>query len=907
MAKAPFVGRSAELDALHAAFDQADGGTPQVVLVEGEAGIGKTALLARFTGGLDSSLVVCVSGDETESEFDLGVANQLLGLLGAPVESSGPADVYAVGNALLDGVGTRQDAGPLILVVDDFHWLDIRSAQALLFFCRRLRNDRVLVLLAARPVQLDRVGSSWARLLSDPRLGRRIELSGLSAADVVRMVSASGRRSEAAGGEQLWRHTAGNPLYVAALLNELPDRALLGPVIELPAPRAFAATIYARLARLAPATREVIAAVAVVGQRCDVDTAAAIADVPDADAAADAAVASGLLHVEIGPTGDVLHFPHPLVRAAVYNDLSPSHRRALHASAGARLVPPASYQHRVAAVGIGGDERLAVELRELAAVELMRGRYLAAAGHRQAAAAVDPDAERRRTDLYDAVEFAVLGGDLAGAESQADRVAAAPSSAHQRYALAIMDLVSGQVEASFARLVETIEGPDPVPLEDESRIAALLALISVMIGHNSVAISWAERARRYSRAGSLTDSVALQAQAWGHAHNGRFEVVEQLLEPCSAHHRRPAPFETELLATRGIARNWSGDLHGAREDLTTVVRWVQSGAHTSYVTHIYAQLGEAEFRAGDWEMAAEHVELAISLGEDLEHPWHLPCAHSVAAALHSARGELELARGHVDAAAAIVERAGTAESIGYGALAALHLAWAGGDWPGVVDTAGPILRTVGRADGPAEHPNLALWRYRLAEAYVELGHDDEALRLLDDSATVGWGGVSRALRRRLAARRLSGAHRVEDAITLLCEHVESLGDGTAGFEDALAALELGRMLIDRRRRREAIGPVSLAVQTFTRLGAERLRADGEYLLDQLGVPEPVAPPGPLTRLTAKEQVVARMVARGLTNREAAAELFVSTKAVEYHLRNIFAKLDIRSRQDLRRLLGSPSS
>ncbi|MGX7678841.1 helix-turn-helix transcriptional regulator [Jatrophihabitans sp. DSM 45814] len=906
---ASFVGRSDELALLRASFARADEGRTQVVMVEGDGGIGKTALLRQFVLDLPQGNVIWASGDENESSLEFGVCNQLIESLPDQVPANPQSDVYAVGVALLAAIGYREEKGTIVVVIDDLHWVDVPSAQALLFCLRRLRTDSVLVLLASRPTEMDRFGPSWRRLLADQDRATLLRLGGLTTSEVKQVAAASGWSVRSDVGEHLRRHTAGNPLYLSALLAELPQEALTERLTDLPAPRAFAATVFARLARVSPQARELVAAIAVVGMRCAMRAAGSIAGVDDVSAAADEVVAARLLAVTITDTDDVLSFDHPLVRAAVYNDMSPSHRQRLHSAAARILPPPASYRHRVAAVGTDGDDNVAAELRRVAEEALGDGLFLAAADYLRAASTVDGDSGRADKSLYEAVELLVFGGDIAAAESQTAAIAARTPSPRQRYTLALLDLTSGRLDRSAAQLHTLAQSLEPERDADVfGRCAAALALLGVMTGSYDSAILWGDRAREVSRPGTREDAVAKQALAWGYAHLGRIDESAALLQDCSASHRRPVAFEPELLAVRGIVQTWSGALESALHDLRTVVRWVQSGAHTSYTTQVYAALAEDEFRAGEWDQAATHAELAISLGEDLEHPWYLPYSRSVAAYLYAARGEHHFAEFQVAAAGDEVAAAGTREAFGYAALAAGHLAWARSDWVGVTSALQPLASSVGDTGSVAEHPNLALWRYRLAEAYLELGRVGEARELLTQRAPVPWGGTTPAGRLRLDALCEQHSRHPDEAMDLFASALASVPSESMVLDDGLLARDYGRLLIGLKMRRDAIAPMSLAQAILARLGADRFRQECEKSLSVCGIAVGPTLSGSndsfnsspsFNALTAREKVVARLVMNGMTNREVAAELYLSVKAIEYHLGNIYTKLGIHSRRDLR--------
>jgi hypothetical protein len=181
-----FVARDGELDAMRGALQEARGGRPAIVTIEGEPGIGKTSLLHRFLAEAPEVQTLWASGDETEVSLEHGMSSQLwagmpsevVAAAGAPAPFAGTSgsDGFAVGAALLAALGALQERGVVIVVVDDLQWADLPSARALLFALRRLRKDSVLVLLTIRLDSLGRLGDSWSRLLSQ---GRRLRLSGL--------------------------------------------------------------------------------------------------------------------------------------------------------------------------------------------------------------------------------------------------------------------------------------------------------------------------------------------------------------------------------------------------------------------------------------------------------------------------------------------------------------------------------------------------------------------------------------------------------------------------------------------------------------------------------------------------------------------------------------------------------
>ena len=249
---AGFVGRQSELRVLGERLAAAGMGRPQVVYVEGEAGGGKSTLLARFLGSLTNVAVLQVAGDESETLLSYGIIDQL-----QPGALTDPGtDPMAVGARLLDLLDRQQAGGRVVVfVIDDLQWADRPSSRAVLFALRRLRADKVLAIVSARAGE--RADPGWARFVAGDSRVTRMRLGGLSPGDLTELASALGlgvlsRR----GASRLAAHTEGNALYCRALLDEIGIAGLSAAGGGgLPAPRELSAVILARVAAL-PATAQ---------------------------------------------------------------------------------------------------------------------------------------------------------------------------------------------------------------------------------------------------------------------------------------------------------------------------------------------------------------------------------------------------------------------------------------------------------------------------------------------------------------------------------------------------------------------------------------------------------------------------------------------------------------------------
>jgi hypothetical protein len=407
-ATAGFVGRQDELAVLSERFSEAARGRPQVVYLEGDAGSGKSTLLSRFLGSLSDAVVLQAGGDEDESLLSYGVVDQL-----DPDAATDPGDdPMAVGARLLDLFDRLQaDNRVVVLVLDDLQWTDRPSLRAVLFALRRLRADKVLIVVSARSGALADAG--WARFVGGDSRVMRVRLGGLEAGDLTELAAALGLgQLSHRGACRLAAHTGGHALYCRALLDEMGVAALNEKNEGLPAPKALSSVILAHVATLPTATQTFLAAASVLGHHASRATIASVAQLPGAGDEADEAVASGLL--EAGQMPTELGFPHPLYRAAIYDDLSPAVRRGLHARAAAVVAGGQHLAHRVAAAA-GPDEQLAGELESAAVADVDLGELVAAAWAFERSAYLSPGAGQRERRLLDAAGVQLIAADNAGA------------------------------------------------------------------------------------------------------------------------------------------------------------------------------------------------------------------------------------------------------------------------------------------------------------------------------------------------------------------------------------------------------------------------------------------------------------------------------------------------------------
>jgi ATP/maltotriose-dependent transcriptional regulator MalT len=920
-----FVGRAAELEQLCWQLSAVRLGRSRLVVVEGEAGIGKSALIRRFLSEASDLRVVTASGDEAEASLPYGMITQVIASAGTacleafPLLRGGPpstADPLAVGGGLLGLLGEMQDSGPVALVIEDLQWIDNPSAQALLFAFRRLIADRVLVLISARPPVLRDMGEAWNRLLTtDPR-SLRMRLGGLSAAEVAEMSEAMGTGLlSSRGAHRLVEHTGGNALFSRALLEELPPGALDGhPEDPLPAPESLAAIILPRLLALSDDARRLVSAAAILGVRTTLEAAGAVAGIADPTDALEEALAARVL-VEAGAFEDAISFTHHLVRQAVLDNLGLAQRRDLHLAASDVVEPGAALAHRVAAAR-GPDPALARDLRTAADAAHQRRAHSRAAEHYlQAARASEPGSTREHL-LLSCIESYLRVGEVASAETVRPLVEALGPSARRDAALGHLALVSARSAEAEALLLSAWATHEVCGQARAGADAALLLGTLYVLSRSGQALTWTERAlatpspdEQWAAIACYTGGIARALVESPQAALATFAPLPDApsLVPAS---------QTDALTGRGMVKLWCDDLAGAAEDLSVAATRVREGSQVHYPGQPLAFLAEAEIALGRWDDAALHAELAVSLAHDADRRWDYPFTHAIAAKVPALRGDWDQALAHVRTAEEAAARFGARTALIFAAEARCTLGFARDDPAEVLRGAAVALGSGGgpcSGSGTGDRGPVLLgrgWRPLHIWALIRLERLDEALSALDEfsTAAVSQQIPSRALRTgRLVGMLADARGDFEAANQAFADARQAASKVLLPFHRALIDLDWGRSLRKSGKHKAALDSLSLARATLDGLGARPFVAACDAELRAMGRPAPISS-NPLARLTPQEAAVAHLVARGLSNREAAAELYVSPKTIEFHLGNAYAKLGVRGRGQLAGALrGDPGA
>jgi DNA-binding CsgD family transcriptional regulator len=903
-----FVGRRTELAMLRRGLDEASQGYPEIIVMEGPAGIGKTALLTEFLEGVDRRRILRASGEELEQDLPFGIAEQLFteasaslpDWLDGPEQVAGTSDLIRIGGAIAELLGRRQADGVVVLAVDDIHWGDAVSLQALALGLRRLRDDKVLTLLSMRDGAVEGLPGGLQRLVTGAR-GARLRLTGLHHREIRALGAAMGvgwLSGRAAA--RLHHHTGGNPLHARTLLEELPGDSFQNIGQPLPAPRSFRLLVLGRLATCHPSTRDLVMAASVFGTRCPLELARRLAQIDDPLPALDQAIAARLLEERPTATERLVAFPHPLVQSAIYHDLGPVRRAALHARA-AMLAEDerAMLRHSIAAAQ-GTDPSLAAKVADLADRQAATGSWLPAADNLLAAARLSAVRVTRERFALQAIEHLLLAGSTSEAATIARSISTFAAGSRRDYILGRLALVEGRQADARARLSAAWDRRG-VAGEGEltAAIAEQLALLELTQLNGEEATVWARRALEAAPAGAAVPSNRLDILAIALAISGKPAEALAVTASLPTVPAVAGPERLDGLVGRGAVRLWTDDLPSARRDLAlAAAAYRQRRGPLPFGPLALAFLAESEYRLGAWDDAIAHAKLAVSTSIDADQSWPVAISSAIAAFALAGRGALETAEAHLRLARTFLRSLDAATATAYVATAEAVVASVADDQRGVVAALRPL--TAINQSGLTE-PGLLPWRELYVEALARLGAYATAESVLQDLEV---SAARRARRSSLAgAARARGnleaaRGRPDLAEAAFVDGLDQLAVLPMPFDRGLLETAYGRLLRRVGRRAAAVAQLEAARAEFARLNARLLLDRCDQELRACGRTSAKRRTRPISRLTPQELAVSRLVASGMTNRQAADNLVVSIKTVEFHLRNAFSKLEVESRTQL---------
>jgi DNA-binding CsgD family transcriptional regulator len=909
-----FVGRAAALASVAEVLTRVEAGQPWLVAIEGDPGVGKTALARRcLTGAAAGLRVLSARAGQAETDLDFGIVDQLLRTAGGAVPAAGgavpaagltggtgtPASSFAVGARLLEVVGEQQATGPVAIVVDDLQWADRRSVEALTFMLRRLSVDPVLAVVIYRGPS-DRLDEAAQRLLLSIESRLSLSLGGLSPDEVASLAAALNPGSLNDETVQwLYRGTGGHPLYLRTLMSEGFDFDPRAPG-RLALPRSLAAAIGDHLRVLPPETRVILEMLSVLNLRMPLARLGQAAQIESPSAAIEPAVASGLVDWSPEEPAGPVEIRHPLVRDAIYAGITATRRRMLHGRAAGVVNEAASWEHRVAALD-HPDEALAAQLERLAGKEAAGGRLALAATHLQWASDVSParaDQERR---LLTAALHLMLAEESRGLALR-EAVEASGPSPLRNCVLGTMAFSSGQLgeaEQWFSEaLAEARNDPDSRPLA--AMIANRLAGTYTLLGDGEKVMTFGKWALDTGclDAAAASQTRTLIAIGASQVTGPRDALAE--LGHLDADTARVGPVDVDALSFRGVFRLLAGDLDQAVTDMTASLRLARRGATLTLGLRAYFYLALAQYLAGAWDDVLLTAEQGFSAATIHSRRYELPLLHLAASCVPAGRGAAEEAERHTR----LAEEAAASLEYGqerlYAAMARALVCQAAGDYLGMADALG-YWRDDSALDGRSR-VYAVLWRPLLVEGLVGSGQTGQAAAVLDQLRVDG----RQASYLQPALAWLDGwlaeQRGAPEEAGRIYQHGEDTASGHSPVHTARLLLAHGRFLRRIGQRRQAVERLRRANDFYLALRATPFIARTEEELAACHLPGNPAKKQSVLALTSRETEVAHLVGKGLSNPEVAAELFISRKAVEYHLGNIYAKCGLQGRQELRRFV-----
>jgi DNA-binding CsgD family transcriptional regulator len=917
------VGRRAEQDHLDRLVDRTRTGQGGAVVILGDAGLGKSALVRQVVAERRADMrVIELAGVEVESRLAFAGLATLVNRSPTTLDAMDPrlADVLrgAVGRADVTPTGldvnlatlafvTAVAAGrPTLVVVDDVHWLDQASLSVLTFVARRLADDPAVILLACRPTpDLASYLQGIPVIDLEPlALGHSGDL--LARLDVDPLVAA-----------ECWRCTGGNPLALLELGRALRPGQRSGAEPLAAATAAAARPLHdlfaARLAALGDAARHALVIAAL-----------------DATSSPDA-LAAALLHAHLD--ADLLRSPelagfvastdrqvtwhHPLMRSTVLREAPPHLVRSAHralADATSSTDPDRSALHRAGAAE-GPDDAVADRLDELARAAEQRGAPSAAAEAWEHAARLSVDPDRR----FDRV-LASLTARWALGESERVVTTGRPlvESTTDPVRRARLALIVGQAEVWWngpiagARYLSA-EGDRVAPADPAA--AGLLEVYAanahlVALDPEAVVVGAARTARLAEQAGDPgLPFMAAAMESLGRLLVGEVEAARALLEPLAqlcpalldAQVHGAAPMAQVVAFTQIADERWDD----ARGLLLAVIAEAGRTGFVGMQSYAHDQLSEIEWRQGRWPEAASRVAHMATLAEGHDQPI-IHQGRLRQARLDACRGRTGPARDAAATALEIGQRIGL-RSLVIWAREVLALAALADDDPAEAARQYDALAVL-MVDRNVHFPGLVWWQAQHVESLAVVGRTAEARLALDRLRAAGTTGRWAA-----AAVARGDAAVAPDA----AEAAAHLDRAVSELQALGAAFELATVLERRGGHHAAAGNAAEAVRDLSSALARYDHLDARPWADRTaaalvavtaagegpGIAEPARSPALAALLTDAEMRVALAVGSGLTNREAADELFLSVKTVDSHLQAIYRKLEIRSRSQLAALVA----
>lgn len=919
------LGRDEELREVARFLDRAAVG-PASLLLEGEAGIGKTTL---WQAGIDlasqrGSRVLAARAAESEAQLSFTSLGDLLedavgevvgelprprsraleaALLLAEVEHE-PPDPRAVGVAVLDVLRALARRGPLLVAVDDVQWLDPPSSRALGFALRRLREERVGFLVTRRK-GLGEDGGTAALVPDGVHHLVMGPLPPTTLGPILR--SQTGRDLPKPVLSRLHGLSGGNPFFALELARALiTEDGLPQPGEPWPVPEDLGQLLRARVDALGPEAGDALIIAAAAGRPTVDLVRMAFGDDARADAGLSQAQTAGVVAIDDGR----IRFTHPLLAATVYAGAPLRRRRGAHRRLAEVVNDPEGRARHLAIVAEGPDPWIASALDEAARHARARGAPDAAAELCELARRLTPEDDvqsaRRRTDEAARYHFG-SGNTRRARELLTDLLSTAVEGNERARLLNRLSMFAWYDMREVSGLLRRGLEEEPEDLRVLVRLLSNRAWCRVFGGGLDEGLrlgrAAAETARRIRDQKALADALSVVgwAEFWLGSDAGTIMAEAAAIEDGLT----PTPDDYgSAVAYRGAQQVWAGDLDGARIVLEQEhARDLDRGMETTRWEAL-AFLAELECRAGNLERAERRAEECdeVLLEAGLEAARDVSLF--VLALVEAHVGHVERCRAHAEEGLHLAERH---ENVFYvialrSVLGFLELSL--GDAASAYEWLGPLPDIVERMG--MREPGVFPFVPDLVEALASLGRPDEAephvawleerSRALDRPLGLATAARCRAMLSAARGDPVAGLEHLDEALR---EHERC----PQPIELARTRLVQGAMLRRARRRRDAAEALRRGLDIFERVGAvlwaERARAELARSGAVVGGPDD---------LTPSERRVADLAVQGLTNREIADTLFLSVKTVEANLSRVYRKLGVRGRAELARFQteeGSP--
>ncbi len=901
------IGREAESELLDELID----GLPNAggaLIVRGEAGIGKSALLQRARERLRGrgGRVLSTVGVESEAELAFAGLHQLLhpiiGLtehlseaqrraIDAAFGVSGEVepDPFRVALAAFQLVCDAADAGPIVLIVDDAQWLDHSSMGALTFIARRLESEPVVLVAAVR--------AGHATPLDGAHLAT-LDLERLSASAAATLLDQTAPELHPILRARILSEAAGNPLALVELArtatNSAGDYERIAPApttLTVRLEQAFASRLHDL-----PAVTCAALLVAALDSRVSLEEIVrcvrSLQKLPMSVGVLEPAVDAALIEVV---EGDV-RFRHPLIRSAVQQAAGPGQVQATYAAL-ATVVddPERRLWHRAMAAG-GPDEEIATALEDHARTARRRGAVTVAGAALERAAALTADTHRKSARVIAAAEVANELGLAAAVRrliQQAETLDLDPM--HSARLAWLREMVTGNVwyESGATRTFVTIAGQMRSGGDPDMALRSL-----VPIAHRCWWTQTQTRTRQYLVDAAMSmgipddDPRVLAVIALADPEKTGVSVRERV-----AHIRLHDIDDPIALMDVGIAAEKAGDVAVGARFLTRAVEGLREQVRLGPLTQALVHLAWAAMHTGEWGVAAAASAEGARLARDTRQPQYGLTGELIAVLVAALRGTEQ----DLEAVVAQIER--TLQSMKGGSLlATAHLArGAAALGDGRHEEAFRHLWPVFDDTQPAFH-RFMRWSalLDLVEAAAGSGQADQLVDLVADLEDIAARSGSPLLQAELVAARPLLAADAEAEQLFVAAVANSLK--AHPFLEARTLFSFGRWLRRRRRPADARAPLRQSIEVFDMLGATQWSKRARQELRATGVTIGQHTPDARDRLTAQELQIAQLAADGLSNREIGERLFLSHRTVGGHLYRIFPKLGISGRAQLRNAL-----